>query len=214
MSGYNPAGASANYVEAALLLPEDRSIRMELTSSYRDSRQWDNAASVFQKIIGDDPTYRPALYGLVEAYDLTGDQASCAEIFMSVETPANGEAFLNSFVWFQRSMIYLGRETELTRFLNELARRHPQSFTSGELQVGNQVDTNLPFVFIISLKRSGSVYVWRKISQGFNLPLAHLAFGNFFDSNLVAENYRQFVAGGMVSQERLVLSEDILDTLE
>ena len=77
MSGYNPAGASANYVEAALLLPEDRSIRMELTSSYRDSRQWDNAASVFQKIIGDDPTYRPALYGLVEAYDLTGDQSSC-----------------------------------------------------------------------------------------------------------------------------------------
>lgn len=206
--------AASWYHEAVTLMPAERPWWLALAATYRDARLWSNAETVFLKILDDHPGDRPALYGLTETLGLAGNPEGCAETFMRIDEPAGGEAFLAARVWFQRAMLYLGRDAELSAFLNERQRSNENSFVHPSWEQDLTARPRTPSLFLISLKRSGSVYVWRKLADGCGMPMVRLACGDFFETLLIEENLRLFASHGMVSQEHLAPLPNVLDALE
>jgi tetratricopeptide (TPR) repeat protein len=207
------ARAAMAYHEAAALAPTEWHIWMALAATYRDARSWPATITIFHKILQDNPGSRAALYGLTEVLGLSGQPAACARTFLQVTEPVDGESFLAARAWFQRSMLHLGRDKELSDFLNQRANLNPRVFVHPSWQQNLEERPSAPSILIISLKRSGTVYILRKLAEGCGMPMVRLACGDFFETILIEENLRLFAGQGMVSLEHLVPDPVIFDAL-
>jgi tetratricopeptide (TPR) repeat protein len=207
------ARAATAFHEAVALAPAERSIWMALAATYRDARSWPAAITIFQKILQDNPSSRAALYGLTEVLGLSGQPVACAQTFPQVTEPVDSESFLAARIWFQRSMLHLGRDKELLDFLNQRAKLNPRAFVHPSWQQDLEERPSTPSIFIISLKRSGTVYILRRLAEGCGMPMVRLACGDFFETILIEENLRLFSGQGMVSLEHLAPGPIIFDAL-
>ncbi len=194
----DPARAALCLGQAALHYPAETGLRLELGAASRDARDLETAASAFESVLEIDPAHRGARYGLAEAYGLLNRPEDCARVFMEIEEPAAGESFLAARVWFQRSMRHLGRTDELVTWLDKRAADHPASFIQGVAEIGGRQS-----LMLVTLPRSGSVYLWRTLAEGLGLPMVRTSLSNFPDDHLVPAQLGYLTEHGGVSQEHL-----------
>jgi len=95
------------------------------------------------------------------------------------------------------------------RIVRRVIPRAPPSFIKGVPDMGGPQS-----LMLVTMPRSGSVYLWRTLAEGLGLPMVRTSLSDFPDDHLVLAQFQYLMTFGGVSQEHLDAKPVTLELLK